>query len=84
MSVFCRNCKFWQPIEEQQALGLCRFNPPSTDIAKMSYEEKGHGAYWPITEDLDYCSKHVMWEHADQIQDADYVDPADADEELIR
>ena len=83
MTVFCRNCKFWEPIEDSQGFGLCRFNAPVTDIAKMPHGDKGHGALWPVTDDIDYCSHHVPWENAEQMIDAEHVDPEDAEGDII-
>ena len=83
MTAFCRNCKHWQPFEEDQVLGFCRFNAPVTDVTKMQHADKGHTAYWPVTEDLDYCSKHQPWEHADKMIDQEHMDPEDAENDRV-
>ena len=54
----CVDCRFWERLGEPEDQGLCRINPPTIWQGQDAWGQPKLGAYWPPTEEHDWCSYH--------------------------
>lgn len=62
-AIFCKNCHWWDPRDEEELTGFCRVLPPVTagmampmSIDAIQHPQKG---VWPETRCDDFCKE---WE----------------------